>query len=152
MNNTGKIIGTLCVLVLALLAATYFISKKEAVPVVVAPVVTETMTSQDIVWTFTPVENTEEDLQLLAPKTKVTVHIKNKEYDAGTYTGSCIEKTVADLHTNEISGVRCWFAGAGDEVGVYSNNNTYTIEHYEIGEPTAESPAFRSEGNILISL
>ncbi|MBI5645140.1 hypothetical protein HY970_03510 [Candidatus Kaiserbacteria bacterium] len=93
-----------------------------------------------------------------APKNKVTVVIDGTSHDAGTYVGPCFEiGRVAgvndiDLREDELAGAYCWFAGGGDEVGVFSENGKLVVKHGELGEPTAESAAFRGNFTTLFEV
>ncbi len=65
---------------------------------------------------------------------------------AGTFAGLCavIERPES---ANELTGVLCWFAGAGDEIGVFEHDGALLLQRGEIAEPTAESDGFR--GNFV---
>ncbi len=105
--------------------------------------------SENFSWSFAEVE----DKKSGEVSTKVTLHTETREYDAGTYQGSCsvIEKSkLADA--NEVSAVLCWFAGFGDEVGVFRDGDRLMVKHGEIQEGTAEDPAFRGEFKVILSL
>jgi hypothetical protein len=84
------------------------------------------------------------------PHTKVTAIVNGTPYVVGTYTGSCNEiKDSDNLLAGELSAVRCWFAGGGDEIGVFAHEDGgYDIMVGELGEPTPEWPAFR--GNFKV--
>jgi hypothetical protein len=66
----------------------------------------------------------------------------------GTFDGLCsvIEKPESK---NELSAVLCWFAGAGDEIGVFEENGTLVLKRGEIGEPTSESDGFRGNFTVI---
>lgn len=59
------------------------------------------------------------------PQTAVTVLINGKTYDMGAFTGSCSEVGATGgvdgtgLLTGQISSAQCWFAGGGNEIGVF---------------------------------
>lgn len=63
------------------------------------------------------------------PRTKVSVTIAGTTYDAGTYTGSCTEIGAnggvdgTGLLAGELSAVQCWFAGGGDEIGIFAHED-----------------------------
>lgn len=69
----------------------------------------------DIQWTYNA-SFIDDDVD---PSTKVTLDIAGKSYDLGTYTGSCFEREDLEKNMHEISGIRCWWAGAGDDLGVF---------------------------------
>lgn len=95
------------------------------------------------------VEKTGEDQETGAPLTRVRVNFRgeiNKEYDAGTYTGDCFEiaKSQWEFLENEISGVICWWAGWGDEIGIFKEDDKLVGKHgtQSEGRPaTADEPA-----------
>jgi hypothetical protein len=78
-----------------------------------------------------------------APITKVTATIAGKNYDAGTYKASCSVVDVKNLsrieYINAVSGILCWWAGFGDEVAVFNENQHLVIKHREVQEGSAES-------------
>lgn len=66
--------------------------------------------------------------------------------------GSCVQKTPERLEPNEISGIGCWYAGSGDDIGVFSKNGKMTIERREIDEGTAETGGYIGKFETLISI
>jgi hypothetical protein len=98
------------------------------------------VTTNDIKWSFDKVGDN---------STKVDVRIHGTTYDVGTYTGTCTERIKTDLLENEISAVLCYFAGSGDEVGIFKDGKDYTIQVGEVQEPSAEGPAFRGNFRML---
>lgn len=88
------------------------------------------------------------------PLTKVTVSWDGVSHDAGTYSGTCaeIDGSSGTLREGEVSGVLCWWAGAGDEIGVFSENGTFVLKHGEQQEPSAEAQGFRGNFKTLITL
>ncbi len=101
------------------------------------PIAQSVTQTPKIAWSF---EKKGNDASTDAQITKVTVDINGKKYDAGTYNASCGELAAANLSKNEISGVLCWWAGFGDEVGVFKENKNLEIKHREIQEGSAEVP------------
>ena len=63
------------------------------------------------------------------PQTAVSVVVNGTAYDMGTYLGSCSEIGASGgvdgtgLLAGELSAVQCWYAGGGDEVGVFANED-----------------------------
>jgi hypothetical protein len=63
------------------------------------------------------------------PYTNVTVVINNIPYEVGKFQGSCSEIGASGgvdgtgLLAGELSGAQCWFAGGGDEVGVFAHED-----------------------------
>ncbi|MFM2414890.1 MAG: hypothetical protein RI911_583 [Candidatus Parcubacteria bacterium] len=66
----------------------------------------------------------------------------------GTYQGLCSVIETPESK-NQLTGVLCWFAGAGDEISVFEEEGRYIIKHGEIAEPTAESNAFRGNFTVI---
>ena len=89
-----------------------------------------------------------------APKTKVTVTWDGTRHDAGTYAGSCaeIDGSNGTLSEGEVSGALCWFAGAGDEIGIFTENGKFVLKHGEQQEPSAEGQGFRGNFKTILSL
>jgi hypothetical protein len=105
-------------------------------------------------WTF---ESQGEDPDTHAEMTKVTLTQGDKTYDAGTYQGTCAEvgegaSASLPLQENEVSAAFCYFAGAGDEIGVFREGNGYVLKHGEYQEPSGEGGEFRGNLTTLISL
>lgn len=98
--------------------------------------------STDISWIF---EYQESDAS-----TKVSVKIQENIYTAGTYQGSCSVRT--DLNANELGGSLCWYAGFGDELGIYKENDRLIIKHREIEEGSDEIDGFKGEFESLLTL
>ena len=100
-------------------------------------------------WRFTTKEGTEDGLP---PRTDVALITNGNTYDLGGYPGSCAEITSANLLPNEVAGVLCWWAGVGDEIGVFFENETYIVRRGFQGEPTPESEGYRGSFNDLVVL
>ena len=63
------------------------------------------------------------------PYTTVSVTVNGKTQKVGDYQGSCSEIGATGgvdgkgLLAGELSAVQCWFAGGGDEIGVFANED-----------------------------
>lgn len=146
-------IAILAILLLVLAGAyTYEKTKPALAPVQTGKIRgidnTATVTSNDIVWNF---ENMGEDTTGM-PSTKVSVTIQQNTYPVGTYQGSCSIKDSSNLATDELSGVLCWYAGAGDEVGVYREGDRLLIKHRQVDEGTAEADAVETSFETVLML
>ncbi len=110
-----------------------------------------TTAKHSVAWKF---EQVSEDKETGAIKTKVTVTWDGTSHDAGTYEGSCaeIDGSNGTLSDGEVSGALCWYAGAGDEIGVFSENGTFVLKHGEQQEPSGEGEGFRGNFKVLMSL
>lgn len=95
-----------------------------------------------------------EDAGSGAPKTTVTLNANGDMYEIGTYTGSCttIEGSAWSLQEGEVSGVICWWAGGGNEIGVFNEGGAYVVKHGDLDEGSAETPGFRGNFKTLIDL
>lgn len=105
--------------------------------------------SVDVAWSFQ--EKTPEPTTG-APVVQVTVTIDDTEYDAGTYNGSCIEIDKENLSDDEVAGIVCWWAGFGDEVGVFVEDDTIVVKHGEIQEGDEGAAPFRGNFTTLFEI
>jgi hypothetical protein len=105
-----------------------------------------------VTWKFEKVSEAKDDGS--PQKTKVTVTWDGKSHDAGTYEGSCaeIDGSNGTLQEGEVSGALCWFAGAGDEIGVFAENGGFVLKHGEQQEPSGEGAGFRGNFKALLTL
>ncbi len=74
------------------------------------------------------------------PRTGVTLTAGGKTYPVGEFDGSCadISTTSWPLLAGEKSGVICWFAGGGSEVGVFEENGKLFVRVGQLDEGSAE--------------
>lgn len=93
------------------------------------------------------------------PYTKVSVTVNGKTYEPGTFQGSCAEVGASGgvdgkgLLAGELSAVQCWFAGGGDEVGVFAvEDGGYEIMVGQLGEPQEGTEGFRGNFKIQVSI
>ena len=79
------------------------------------------------------------------PHTNVSVQVGGREYQAGTYAGSCIEVPLLgwEFVPGELSAVLCWFAGGGTELGVFQEGESLVLKKGSVDEGTAEAPGTR---------
>ncbi len=116
-------------------------------------------------WSF---ENVPEGVDGI-PHTKVTLQVdescgegsksvvvNSDKFNIGTYEGSCNEiqqgeKGVTGEYADrtERSRVQCWFAGGGNEIGVYQVDFDWGINVLELGEGDGDNPPFRGNGKAL---
>lgn len=90
-----------------------------------------------------------------APKTKVSLKAGNESVrEVGTYTGSCSEITATSwtLLENEKSGVICWWAGGGNEIGIFEENGKSVVKVGDLDEGTAETPGLRGNFKTVFQL
>ncbi len=110
-----------------------------------------TVTPSDITWRFTSAGEVQG-----IPYTKVTVSINGVDYEAGAFTGSCSEIGAnagidgKGLLIGEIAAAQCWFAGSGDEVGVFGHEDGgFEIMVGELSEGEQGMGLFRGNFKII---
>ncbi|HVU75324.1 MAG TPA: hypothetical protein VHD38_00590 [Candidatus Paceibacterota bacterium] len=105
-------------------------------------------------WGFESQPQTDESMP---PQTKVTLTVGDKTYDAGTYAGTCAEvgegaSASLPLQENEVAAAFCYYAGAGDEIGIFREGNSLVLKHGEYQEPSGEGGEFRGNLTTLLTL
>lgn len=141
-------------MVLAILggAAYYYVENKQAVgtPVGGEAAMGDRRAMPDVEWDF---KDNGYDESKFANTTTVTLTVDGTSHDVGTYLGSCSELSESERPEGAIAASLCWFAGVGDEIGLYINEtDQLVVQKREIGEPTAESPEFRGSLETVIRL
>ncbi len=93
------------------------------------------------------------------PQTKVTVTINGTAHAMGTYAGSCNEIGAnggvdgKGLLAGELSAAQCWFAGSGDEIGVFAHEDGgFDVMVGELGEPIEGGVGFRGNFEVKLAL
>jgi hypothetical protein len=124
------------VVAIVVLGAFFLMEQRAVVPISSSQAAPRTFS-----WRF---DTTESDDGLL-PRTHVALITNGDVYNAGMYAGHCSEILSENLLQNEISGVLCWWAGAGDELGVFREGDQYILKRGTQEEPTAESEGFRGD-------
>lgn len=99
------------------------------------------------------------------PLTNVTLIVGDKTYPVGKYQRTC--KVISDLSSpwfgtsviegetgTEVSGVRCYYGGGGDEIGVFKEGTALVVKRGEISEPQGPGSggAFRGNFETLFTL
>lgn len=102
-------------------------------------------------WRF---EDAGENEEIGAPMTKVTLVANGESHDVGTYEGSCskIEDSAWPYLDNEVTGVICWFAGGGSEIGVFRENGAILVKAGLLDEGSAEVEGTRGDFTTLLEL
>lgn len=103
--------------------------------------------TEGFAWTYQTVENKDTG----EIKTRVFLLTPTKKYDTGLYSGTCSQMKSSNLIEGEISAVLCWYAGFGDEIGVFKDSNGYVVKHGEVQEGTAEDKGFRGNYKEILS-
>ncbi|HBD25005.1 MAG: hypothetical protein A2566_00415 [Candidatus Zambryskibacteria bacterium RIFOXYD1_FULL_40_13] len=79
------------------------------------------------------------------PKTQVNVVWGEKKYDAGIYTGTCVQMAPesVDVELKEaISYSQCWFAGAGNQIAIFEDGGKLSIKSRTIEEESTTAQPF----------
>jgi len=137
--------------VLALIAlGYYFYSENIPAPSKENTEQTSEYTEPTIVWTFQ--DGGEKDF---IPYTKVFVTVNGILHSVGDFQGSCNEigeeggVDGEGLLAGELSAVQCWFAGGGDEIGIFAvEDGSLELMTGVLEEPIEGSAGFR--GNFVI--
>lgn len=89
-----------------------------------------------------------------APLTSVTLRANGVQRNIGTYEGTCfvIEGSAWQLLPGEKSGVICWWAGGGTEIGVFEENGKLVVKTGDVDEGTAEGGGVRGNFTALLAL
>lgn len=107
-----------------------------------------------IQWSFTSAGEVD-----AMPYTNVAVTVDGKTYDMGKFVGSCAEIGASGgidgkgLLAGELSAAQCYFAGGGQEIGVFAHEDGgYQIMVGQLDEGSAEIPAFRGDFEIKVDI
>jgi hypothetical protein len=106
------------------------------------------LSGADIHWKF----DTKAEVNNI-PQTLVSVQVGETVHEVGTFEGSCTAIGAnggvdgKGLLAGELSAAQCWFAGGGDEIGVFAHEDGgYQIMVGSISEPDGEgSTGFRGD-------
>lgn len=96
------------------------------------------------------------------PRTGVVLDTNGKTYLIGEFNGSCfvIEKSEWELVEHEKSGVICWWAGGGNEIGIFEENGPSSgsgqartvVKVGQLDEGTAEGGGMRGNFEVLLEI
>lgn len=113
--------------------------------------VIETGDRPSFLWEFFPAG---EDAQTGASRTQVSLSVNGEARDVGTFDGSCLvlNGSAWELAENELTGVICWFAGGGDEVGVFYENGEYVVKQGVLEEGMEGEQGLRGNYEVLFTL
>lgn len=105
--------------------------------------------SAEISWKF---ESQGDDLESGAPLTRVSVTIGGVLSDLGLFTGSCsqISNSSWGLVEGEVDGAICWWAGGGEEIGIFEENGELVIKKGQLDEGSAEVAGVRGNFEVLV--
>lgn len=146
---TEKIAGTVAILAVVLVAG-YLIYQGLTDTDANRVVPQQEPSSEIVTWAFDPAGTDEND----TPLTAVSVIWEGKTFDAGTHQGTCftIEGSSWELLPQERSGVICWWAGGGTEVGLFEEGGELTVRRGYLDEGTAEEAGMRGGFETLFAL
>jgi hypothetical protein len=104
----------------------------------------------DFVWKFDEVSSNGST----EPRTHVVLTYKGKTFDIGNISGNCSDIATGSwpLLKNEVAGAICYFAGGGEEIGVFSVNGTLAVKKGVVEEGDAENPGTRGDFKVLFTL
>ncbi|TSC86542.1 MAG: hypothetical protein G01um10148_528 [Parcubacteria group bacterium Gr01-1014_8] len=107
--------------------------------------------SGDVIWV---IEAAGEDPESAAPLSSVAIKRGAKTYELGTYAGSCfeIDNVSWKLYEGELTGVICWFAGGGEELGVFGEGSWLVVKRGQLDEGSAETPGVRGNFKQILVL
>jgi hypothetical protein len=88
------------------------------------------------------------------PRAGVTLTTGGRTYPIGEFNGSCaeIDGTSWTLYEGEKTGVICWWAGGGSEVGIFEEDGTIVVKEGQLDEGSAETPGFRGNFKTILTL
>lgn len=101
------------------------------------------------VWTFQ-----EQPEKEGVPQTEVTLSYNGVSHVLGVHAGSCflIEESGWVMLAQEETGVICYFAGFGTELGVFNRDGVITVEQGFVEEVSAELEGSRGNFTIIKAL
>ncbi len=90
------------------------------------------------------------------PKTNVILRNGDTSYAIGTFLGSCFDVSQSDWKLlekeGEFAGAICYFAGRGNEIGVFSEGGKALIQVGDVDEGDAEHPPVRGNFKTLFEI
>ncbi|MBI2613087.1 hypothetical protein HYW59_04790 [Candidatus Kaiserbacteria bacterium] len=135
------VIGVVVIIIIAI-GAWYVLGAQKA----------EAPTTSGYAWQFTelPESATAPDM----PRTGVVLEAAGKTYVVGEFDGSCfvIEESEWELVEGEKSGVICWWAGGGSEVGIFEESGKIAVKVGQLDEGTAEGGGIRGNFQLLFEI
>ncbi len=151
--KTSQTLLLLLIVALLILGGAYFYTSRNkqvaSQDKVVAPATVMEPANKDITWSY---EDMGTNKDTWATSTKVTVTVWDKSYNVGTYAGSCAPRSHDGFGKDEVSGITCWWAGGGDDIGVFNTDGKVTIQHRTLDEGTAESSGIIGNFETVISI
>ncbi len=142
-----KIWAALAVLVLVVIAAIWLV----AAP---APSENSSIAEETRVFTWNITELGEHPSAPGIPRSGITLTSGGQTYPIGEFSGACaeIDGTSWPLYEGEKTGVICWWAGGGSEVGIFEENGTFVVKEGDLDEGNADIPGFRGNFRTILVL
>ena len=141
MNNTSMAWVLGLIVIIVLLGGAYYFGTQE----VEAPTQEESVGGKMAApkWTLA---DKGEDATTGARMTEVSVTFAGKTEVVGTEVGSCfvVEESAWALLDGELSGVICYYAGGGNEYGIFAEGDGYVVRKGYVEEGTAEGGGGRA--------
>ncbi|HEY4519716.1 MAG TPA: hypothetical protein VJH33_01625 [Candidatus Paceibacterota bacterium] len=112
---------------------------------------TEIKLMPTLAWAF---EELPENPEIFTPQTAVTLSVNDSKVYTDVFTGSCstIDGSSWTLQSGEVSGVICWWAGGGKEIGIFSERDDLVLKVGDLDEGSAETPGFRGNFKTILEL
>ena len=85
------------------------------------------------------------------PRTIVGLMANGRAYEVGEFDGSCAEMDT-DFLPGQKSKVGCWWAGGGNEIGIFEEGGRDVVKVGAVGEGDAETEGFRGNFETKVSL
>lgn len=88
------------------------------------------------------------------PRATVNLGVGETKREIGEFDGVCfvIEELQWELLENEKTGVICWWAGGGKEIGVFTEGGRDVVKVGELEEGTADDLGFRGNFKTILEL
>ena len=88
------------------------------------------------------------------PRATVNLRIGETKHEIGEFDGVCfvVEELQWELQENEKTGVICWWAGGGKEIGIFTENGRDIVKVGELDEGTVDALGFRGNFQTILEL
>ena len=88
------------------------------------------------------------------PRATVNLRIGETKHEIGEFDGVCfvIEELQWELLENEKTGVICWWAGSGKEIGIFTEDGRDVVKVGELDEGLSDDIGFRGNFETILEL
>ncbi|OGG57584.1 hypothetical protein A2853_02725 [Candidatus Kaiserbacteria bacterium RIFCSPHIGHO2_01_FULL_55_17] len=131
----------LVIVILVIAAGVYFLGTPRA----------EAPTTDEYGWQLVQFpENAESDI----PRATVNLRAGETKHALGEFDGVCfvIEELQWELLENEKTGVICWWAGSGKEIGIFTEDGRDVVKVGELDEGLSDDIGFRGNFETILEL